>query len=239
MTQHVLPPQPGKGRIKDPRDDRDHTLRMHRAPRPTPLRHSWLGKQGKILDQGNTPQCVAYGSAYVKTFQERRQHHRTYTWNENQLYQECKQRDGIPNEDGTFTRVALEVMRTMGYGREAKPWERDAPGFKIAAYARLRTIGEIEQALTLAPILIGMTWLHGWTDRTLLLDTPQQIIDDGGHLMACFGYSQPEAYIELPQTWGPDAHDHGIVRMSYRELERQLALPDDQSMDVWAVLDAA
>ncbi len=228
----------GFGRYIDPIDERDHSIRRYLAPRPTPSRFSRMQQLGPTLDQGNFPKCVTHGAATVKCQQERRDHRRTYLFDVHRLYAECKKVDGIPMLDGTFTRVALDIMHKTGYARLGKPWEQDAPRYKIKAYARLRTIAEIEEAIRhIGPVLIGMDWLRGWNWRSILLDTPQQIIPVGGHLMVIGAYDRPAERFTIRNSWGVDAHTGGNVDITYREIERQLGLPDWQSADVWSVVD--
>ncbi len=228
----------GLGRIVDPIDERDHAIRRYLAPRKTPVRFSRMQQLGPTLDQGNFPKCVSHGAATVKCQQERRDHRRTYLFDVHELYRLCKQQDGIPHLDGTFTRTALDIMHKTGYGRLGRDWNTDALRYTISAYARLRTIGEIEEAIRhIGPVLIGIDWLRGWTWRSTLLDTPATISPVGGHLMVIGAYDRTRHVVTIRNSWGTEAHTGGNVEMTYREIERQLALPDWQSADVWSVVD--
>ncbi len=230
----------GLGRIVDQPDERDHPIRRYLAPRPTPTRFSRMAQLGPVLDQGLTPTCVAHGAATVKTQQERRDHRRTYQFNPHYLYMLCKTRDGIPHLDGTFTRTALDILHEIGYGRLSKPWETDAGRYKIKAYARLRTIAEMEETIRyIGPVLIGLDWDASWSWRSTLLGTPSHIRPAGGHLMVIAAFDRAAQRFTIRNSWGADAHTGGNVDITYHEIERQLALPDWQSADVWSVVDIA
>ncbi len=228
----------GTGRIVDPPDERDHLVRTYLKPRPSPTRFSRLAQLGPVLDQGNFPKCVTHGASTVKTQQERRDHRRTYLFDVHELYRLCKLHDGIPHLDGTYTRTALDLMHKIGYGRMGKPWETDAGRYKIKAYARLRTIAEMEETIRyIGPVLIGLDWDASWSWRSTLLDTPTTIRPAGGHLMCIGAYDRAAERFTIRNSWGVDAHTGGNVEITYHEIERQLALPDWQSADVWSVVD--
>jgi hypothetical protein len=119
------------GRIKDPTDTRDHPLSAHLGP-ATLLTAAKLPKsvpalELPLIDQGDTPHCVAFSGSYYRTAQERKDERRTLLWDETTFYRECKERDGIPNEDGTYVRVGCDVLTQLGALLRSSPG-RLAPG---------------------------------------------------------------------------------------------------------------
>lgn len=229
----------GLGRIKDRPDERDHPLRRYLSPVRTPARYSRLAQLGPVTDQGNTPQCVAYSSSTLKTHHERRQHRRTYLFDQPRLYAECKQRDGIPEQDGTYIRTALDLLRHGGAGRQGRVWEQDAPRYRIERYARLHTIAEIEETIRyVGAVIIGMDWSDEWRQPQppYILDTPRGFWV-GGHAFVIAGYDRRAGLFEMRNSWGTGWADQGCARITYREVERQLNLPEWRAADCWAVVD--
>ncbi len=229
----------GLGYLVDPLDDRDFLAReraLRGARRDIPDRVSHKDRMGPTLDQGDEPSCVPHGIAVVRTFDERRDHRRTYLWQPSELYGRCKQRDGIPHLPGTYPRVALDLTLHEGIGRAGKDYDRSAPHYRIKSYQRLLTIEEMERAIADRPIVLGLTWYEEWHWRvTGTFPPPGQ--DAGGHLLAVSGYDRQARVFELFQSWGEEAHDGGIVYIRYGEVDRQLALPSWQSADAWLMTD--
>ena len=159
MSGHVTHFFPG--RIPDPPDPRDYRAAsfMRSATARRPIRVDLTPRLGPVLDQGDTPQCVAYSAAVAKVFQERREHHRTYPLDPDRLYRECKLRDGIPNQDGTYIRVANDTILSVGAYRLDKP----EVAYRIKSYARLYSVEEIIRAIhEIGPVQIGIAWQYEW-----------------------------------------------------------------------------
>lgn len=231
----------GLGRLPDPIDTRDYLAAdraLRGAPKTIPNLIDWSrrGRTGPILNQGQTPSCVAHGCGTIKTFLERKDHRRTYLWAVHEFYRRCKLRDGIPDAPGTYPRVALDLMLNEGIGRDRRDYDREAGKYRIASYQRLLTVGEMEQALVLAPIVVGIDWASNWTGRTTGV-LPEPTGWAGGHLIAFVGLDRPNRLFKIQQSWGEDAHDGGFVYIRYVELERQLALPTWRSADAWGIFD--
>jgi len=98
------------GRIAPP--DFEHVakypLRALAAPpvvceRRIPFASNWR----VFYNQGQTSECVAFSSSEERSLATRG------TFDPNWLYARCKERDGMPNQDGTLIRVAYGcVART-------------------------------------------------------------------------------------------------------------------------------
>lgn len=249
--------RPGLGRVADPPSKRDWPLRAlpgpHRAVVP-PAALDLRPRLGAVLNQRSTPHCVAYASAAVKTYQERRDHRRTYRFDPDALYARCKARDGIPHLPGTYARVALDVLREEGVAREGRDWATDAGRHRVAVFARVLTLAELEAALaTSGPCLLGLGWDESWFRPTgALLTTPAVPRDAGGHEVVAAGYdrradgpvfSAPgrpavrEKVGLIRNSWGASWSDGGNAAITYAELERQLALPPWESADIWSLVD--
>lgn len=75
------------------------------------IRNGW-----QQFDQGQTSACVGFSSSRMQSLYNRT------LYDGATLYRECKKRDGIPNQDGTYIRIAFDVLREKG------PWRRSPAG---------------------------------------------------------------------------------------------------------------
>src|SRR5258705_13934242 len=62
-------------------------------------------------DQGQTPECVAYGASRVMNWFNQ------YAFDAPWLYARCKEVDGTPGLKGTSARAACDVLRRLGHWR--------------------------------------------------------------------------------------------------------------------------
>jgi hypothetical protein len=106
----------GLGRIPSPPDPRDHSLALH-APdvaAATPPGSYAPHYLWTVLDQGDTPRCVGYSGALGRQIESMLEAHEALLFDADDLYAECKKIDGIPTEDGTYIRVACQVLHNEG-----------------------------------------------------------------------------------------------------------------------------
>ena len=59
---------------------------------------------GEVFDQGDRGTCVANAACSLLDYKSNQQ------WSRQFLYHQCKWRDGIPHEEGTFIETAMEIM---------------------------------------------------------------------------------------------------------------------------------
>jgi hypothetical protein len=109
-------PAYGLGRIPSPRDPRDHSLAAHApevaaAAPPASYAPHYLWT---VLDQGQTPRCVGYSGALGRQIESMLEAHEALLFDADDLYAECKRHDGSPNTDGTYIRVACQVLKDEG-----------------------------------------------------------------------------------------------------------------------------
>jgi C1A family cysteine protease len=241
----------GLGRTPDAPDRRDYAARRFVQPSASAglKRIDWSNRLGPVLNQGSTPQCVTHAAAVIKTWQERRDHRRTYQFNPAVAYRKCKQIDA-DSQDGTTARTVCSLMSKEGYGRLNMDWNATAPQFKINGYRRIRGISELENALAqLGPCLLGVTWYNEWfhpdkavVRNLLVTPTDPQRSEAGGHEIVIRGFDRTLTRFNVPvikirNSWGADWGKDGCAWISYDELERQLTLPEYQRADIWSVID--
>jgi len=232
---------PGFGFIKDPVDERDLLWRSVVAPQsvsvPTKFRLSALGK---VLNQGQHPFCVAYSSASLKMHQEFKEHKKYYTFDPDWLYAECKKLDGIPDQDGTFLRVALQIIQDRGYLAKAERYKlKNDTGFKIEKYVRVTSKQQIKEAVYhIGPVVFGITVDEGIYApvRGVIPEPSSSVI--GGHAMIITGYDDNKkcqgstgAFL-IKNSWGKEYGSRGYIWLPYSHFDHY------SDWDAWRSVDS-
>jgi C1A family cysteine protease len=241
MSENTENITPGLGFVKDPEDSRDLLWRSVVAPQsvsvPTKFRLSALGK---VLNQGQHPFCVAYSSASLKMHQEFKEHKKYYTFDPDWLYAECKKLDGIPNQDGTFLRVALQVIQDRGYLAKAERYKlKDATGFKIEKYVRVTSKQQIKEAIYhIGPVVFGITVDEGiYAPVKGVVPEPADSVI-GGHAMIITGYDDNKKCLGstgaflIKNSWGKEYGSRGYIWLPYSHFDHY------SDWDAWRSVDA-
>lgn len=194
------------GMIPSPQDKRDYQFSTYNKPHGLPVRFE--RPVVHLKDQGSLGACVGFGASYMRDEQEIRDHPgRGYETSPLYIYKKCKERDGIPNQEGTYPRVANEVMLKEGVCLEktypysdAKPIrpipgdaDTEADKFRIKSYTSLNAVHEIKQAIhdhgyVLAGFMILSSFLNPEiTDKGAFVPEPNMYIL-GGHAVSIIGY---------------------------------------------------
>lgn len=176
------------GRVEGPADPRDANYPMQlvlAAVSTMPTSRYWY--PGKVvLNQGNLGACVGFTGANWM------QNSPTRTLVDNQvgfdLYAECKKIDGIPNIEGTYARVLLEILRAQGRVKRYL-WANNAADLKA-------------WVLSTGPVLVGTTWRQDMfhPDAAGFIHPTGNIV--GGHEYLVRGYSKPLAAYRCRNSWG-------------------------------------
>jgi len=175
------------------------------------------------------------------------------------LYTRCKQEDGIPDEEGTYPRVALKIMQKEGICPAfllpfegkciplptlTKAMKEQAQDYKIKAYARLYGIEQIKQALAAGKLVMVGTivtkdnWLDD--DEWILRPSGQWL---GLHATLLCGYNDTlehagyKGFFKGVNSWSEEWGRAGFYYMAYdyarwedKDLPGFYAL-----MEAWAV----
>jgi hypothetical protein len=182
------------GRIHLP-DPRDHDYLLPRQVAPITLRKKFY-PTGRVLDQGNSPQCVAYATTqFLRTgpvFNQVKD--LDPTW----LYHECQLNDEWTGEsyDGTSVRAAMKVLKREGYLSEYR-WAFD-----------INTV--VQHLLTKGPMVLGTDWyLNMFNLNENGFIVPEGPIV-GGHAYLAMGvnldyvcYDGSLGAIRMVNSWGP------------------------------------
>ena len=239
--------QYGLGCLKDPADTRDLPMRLILPPITAPAIVDYTQQMSPVRNQGEEGTCVAFASVVgVKEYQEKKEHQKMIELSPRYLYHLCKQLDGIPNQEGTYPRVAMKALADNGVCPEEcwpyRTYQTDSPcvgaddkarPFRIRTYARLTEIEEMERSLSVnGPFMAGVevfsSWFEGAQGRIPLPDLDET--SRGGHAVCIMGYSREGSYFKFKNSWGVDWGDSGYGYLPYEYMNRHC-------LDAWSATD--
>ncbi len=187
----------------------------------------------RIYDQGATSMCVGYSSSQERSLSER------ITFDPIWLYRQCKNRDSIPNEDGTYLRVAYDVLRDIGPvpiigGKASQP----DPALGVERNEWARSITDIRAAIQAGKVCVmGSNWYERMFEpvkRGTMYWLPEGTADlgrlAGGHAYALNRVSDRYEAFGTPNSWGlsdrdwhPNERGWPVTMIPYSLIERLLA----------------
>lgn len=239
------------GFIPSPPDYRDWQYGLLFAAGEVPVRFSLRDRCGPVRDQGKHGSCVGQACSGVKDTQEQKVTSPRY------VYEWSKRLDGIPGQEGTYPRVAMQVLLGKGICLESTlPYEEmtwplagyipeaadtEAAKMKIGAYARVQTLAEIKQALvTSGPLVAGVLVCQSFVDAPggfVPIPGSGGVADYvlGGHGICIVGYDDELAhgpykgFLIFKNSWGTGWGDGGFGYIPYDFL----AWRDDLGMTAW------
>lgn len=218
---HIHPNYPDFGMGRLPAlDFRDrgfkltHTLE-HAVSVPPPPRRSWHIKE--ILDQGNTPQCVAFaGESFLAANPVANQYYKTPA----DLYALCQQNDewaGQPH-DGSSGRGLFKALQSLGYIKSYQ-W---ADSFELIE----------EHLLAIGPVVLGTNWYESMfdVDSKGYAAIASNAAPAGGHEYIGVGvdgvHKNPDGSIgriRIANSWGRSWGQNGRAWISSADIKRLLA----------------
>ena len=179
--------------------------------------------------------CVPFSTTTMKQWQERQQTGKWYYDDASaiRLHARCKQLDGIPNQEGTFPRVALQIAKAEGIRAV------NGHNYLIASYYTLQSgdvLDNIKKTLVFyrRPVLLATTWYSNWfgLGRNYTLKPPNgQAV--GGHQYLVYGYAvQPsgDTHLRCVNSWGTGWGNKGRFYVPWTYVE-------GQAWDVWTSID--
>ncbi len=225
---------------KDPKDFRDIPMGLVLPPIPLPKRMNYLSRMTPVRNQGNEGTCVAFASVVgVKEYQDTLEYKKLQELSPRFVYSLCKKLDGIPDEEGTYPRIAMKVLLDNGVCRERfwpyqphqadKPEQgadKDARKYRIKAYARLDGILEMKRSLVVnGPFMAGVAVYESWftpqAEKTGLIPMPgKNEYRQGGHAVCIAGYDDTKKLFTFKNSWGEDWGNKGYGYLKYAYMEK-------------------
>lgn len=238
------------GCLKDPQDKRDLLMGMILPPIRLPKKVDYTSQMSPVRDQGDEGTCVAFATVVgVKEYQEYHERHEWIYLSPRYVYWRCKQQDGIPDQEGTYPRVAMKVLQKFGVCTEQcwayKPHQTDfpcsraeeeAPIYRIKTYARLRTITYMKRSLVVngpfvAGVLVFENWFRPRVIRTGKIPLPRPgETPEGGHAVCIVGYNDRTRYFKFKNSWGMAWGEKGYGYLPYNYMRKYC-------LDAWCATD--
>jgi hypothetical protein len=200
MNQHD---SHGLGRIVQP-DARDHAYPLRALiPAAAPPAGRRVRKIGRILDQGDSPQCVAFAwRAFLNAYPI---HEVTGDPPEPPtLYAAAQAIDGwaLPH-DGTSVRAGAKALQAEG---------------SIVNYYWAFSIDDVIKFLLAGgPLVLGTDWFSGMfePDKDGMVHVRGEIV--GGHAYFAYGVDTAKGLLYCQQSWGLHWGKHGTFTLSLED----------------------
>ena len=169
------------------------------------------------------------------------------------VYTRCKQEDGLPNQEGTYIRVANKIIHQEGAPPEnllpysllkycltfpaiSHELKQAAAPFKIKAYARRWTLDVIMVALAAGKVGVagvGVTSsFMDWKGQGNI-GVPNGSIY-GGHAVVFCGYDDGRQAIRGLNSWGEEWGDKGFFWLDYANVDWQCDIGIPAIFEAWA-----
>lgn len=189
----------GKGLQPSPPDPRDYQLSTLMAVTPellAALPSSYIVPNAPpVLNQGNTPQCVAYSASSMKAWQDKIDQGVWFDFNEPYFFNLI---GGTPT--GAYLRAAMDRMRNYGYPVVNNTTPESS--HKIASYYAAGLTGDTLRAAiyTYGPIIVGFHWYDSWSTPKSNGQVPAPSGVRAGHAITAIGWDSRG--IRFRNSWG-------------------------------------
>lgn len=196
-------------------DSRDHHHMLRAAPVAKEIIDRYWSTPHLPLDQGNTPQCVAYsGTGYLMAGPIFNQPPMAPA----DLYRQCQMNDEWPGEnyEGTSVRALFKVLQRLGLIGEYK-WAADVEGI-------------VAHVLTQGPVVMGTNWYMDMFTPTTNGDYLEATGENaGGHAWLIIGANRHKhnpdgtvGAVRMINSRGPGWGEHGRAWLTFATLAKLL-----------------
>jgi len=206
------------GCLKDPEDTKDLRMGSYIIPKELPKSINWFDMTIPLLNQKQEPACVGYSGAGLKREQEKIETKKILNFSGQDLYENCKKIDGIPNEEGTYIRVAMKLMQKEGI--------KDSEGnvYKIGAYTKVKNIKELKYSIVANGFaILGINVFDNFfTPINGIVDYKEGLESEGGHAILVGAYDDYTERVVFKNTYGPEWGLNGFAYLSYKYIEEAM-----------------
>jgi hypothetical protein len=148
-----------------------------------------------VLNQGTTPQCVAYSSASMKAWQDRRDNGVWYNFDKPLFFNYI---GGTSN--GANLRNAMVRMHDYGYPVVTYN-NQSAHKVKYYYAASLAHLALKAALMAYGPIVLGVHWYNSWINLYSNGQVPPPSGGSGGHAILCIGWYDGLGF-RFRNSWG-------------------------------------
>ena len=197
----------------------------------------------RVENQGQHSTCVGFGASSAAERMHAKEKDEIVNLSAWDLYQWCKERDGLPPRSGTFARIALAGLKHRGVATEQSvPYlgtiPEDTPdlikersNFRIDMYYRLnpKNTEAIKLAISKHGVIGAMPVGSNWNNPYI-----HRLVDPRGrHLVHFTGWDRPKAteYIEIEDSHGSNVGKFGYKYVDVNYIQRHC-------YEVWGMVDA-
>lgn len=206
------------GCLREPADNKDLMMANYIIPKKLPKSINWFDMSIPVLNQGDEPACVGYSSVSMKREHEKIEENKLLEFSGQELYERCKKIDDIPDEEGTFIRVAMKLLQKEGV--------KDVDGniYKIGSYAKVKTIEELKVSIVANGFaVIGVDVFDNFRNPINgVIDYKEGQKTDGGHAILVGAYDDNTEKMPFKNSWGEEWGLGGFGYLTYRYLEKAM-----------------
>jgi C1A family cysteine protease len=224
----------GLGYVPSPVDSRDWLLVPRAFPWQRELPERYMVPDMDripVFDQKSRGTCVSQAAQCLKEWQELQEDRVWEDLSPEFVYTLCKQQDGIPDEEGTYPRVAMMVLKNHGICTERLcPYQphdnnmrlteamyEDAKRNTIARFARVTSFDALKLALMEhGPVMIGVPVYSNWKNNGIIPMPDGQL--EGGHALTLIGW-EPSGWVvrnSWSEMWGQKGN--GLLPLNYPDI---------------------
>lgn len=211
---------------KDPVDSRDLMLASYIIPKKLPKAINWFNMNIPVSNQGNQPACVGYSTAYLKQEQEMMEYNQVINFSGLDFYKRLKEIDEIPNQAGTYIRVAMKALQEEGIKDSING------AYKIESYTSVKSIDELKYAITANGFaVIGVDVFDSFYNPINgVIDYKEGEESNGLHAILLGAYDDNEKKFIMKNSWGENWGLGGYSYLTYKYVEKALN-------DAWTSID--